>query len=175
MNGYGGYFTDPDGNEFAGELHFFGGLNLSQRVIDIYAVVKELGPNPSLCREFSVDLKLDRHIPHTQSQVTFRLESRPHGAQAQELMDLLWRSNVRPADGGSIGQTSAMQAHLADLQKLVFDPERGPSPLKAALDHVADLQRQLEQANKTIQSLLSPVFFHHGDPYPFVPKDSPHA
>lgn len=44
--------------------------------------------------------------------------------QAQKLMDELWRAGVRPADGaGSVGQLGAVQAHLADMRKLVF--ERG--------------------------------------------------
>lgn len=40
---------------------------------------------------------------------------------AQRLMDELWHAGLRPAEGkGSAGQLAAMQAHLADMRKLVF-------------------------------------------------------
>ena len=41
--------------------------------------------------------------------------------EAQVLMDSLWDSGVRPADGsGSAGAMSATQNHLKDMQKIVF-------------------------------------------------------
>ena len=44
--------------------------------------------------------------------------------QAQRLMDELWRAGVRPAEAsGSVGQLGAVQAHLADMRKLVFERE----------------------------------------------------
>lgn len=48
---------------------------------------------------------------------------------AQQLMDDLWAAGVRPTEGqGSAGQIGAVQAHLADMRKLVFDsPTRGVS------------------------------------------------
>lgn len=40
---------------------------------------------------------------------------------SQELMDTLWQCGVRPTEAkGSAGQLTAIQSHLADLQKLVF-------------------------------------------------------
>jgi hypothetical protein len=153
-------FTDPQGESFMGTLQFHGGLNEAYRAIDIYAFVEEDGPDKSRCREFSILTQLDRHLHCSQHRLTFRLQTE----QAQQLMDLLWRSNVRPAEVGSTGQFSAMQAHLADLQKLLFDPSPyGVSLIQLAMDRVAELQRQLECANKTIQSLLSPVCFYNGD------------
>jgi hypothetical protein len=158
-------FTDSDGESFLGTLGFHGGLNEAYRAIDIYAIVEEDGPDKSACRQFSVSPKLGRHFPHSQHQVTFRLNTE----QAQQLMDLLWRSRVRPAEIESIGQVSAMEAHLADLRKLVFEPSQyGISLLQVAMERIADLQRQLEFANKTIQSLLLPAIF--------IPKEtSDHA
>jgi NAD(P)H-hydrate repair Nnr-like enzyme with NAD(P)H-hydrate dehydratase domain len=42
--------------------------------------------------------------------------------QAQKLMDELWSVGVRPTTGkSSDGQLEAVQAHLKDMQKLVFD------------------------------------------------------
>lgn len=42
-------------------------------------------------------------------------------AQAQELLDELWRLGFRPQDGaGSLAHVEATQAHLADLRRLVF-------------------------------------------------------
>lgn len=40
---------------------------------------------------------------------------------AQYLMDALWNAGVRPSEETSAGQLQAMQAHLSDLRKLVFE------------------------------------------------------
>lgn len=41
---------------------------------------------------------------------------------AQSLMDELWNVGIRPTEGtGSAGQLAATQAHLKDMQKLVFE------------------------------------------------------
>lgn len=48
-------------------------------------------------------------------------------SDAQLFMDELWNVGIRPSEGtGSAGQLSATQAHLKDMQRLVFDwpPER---------------------------------------------------
>ncbi|HJV89731.1 MAG TPA: hypothetical protein VJ623_05445 [Holophagaceae bacterium] len=43
-------------------------------------------------------------------------------SSAQELMDELWRIGMRPSEGtGSAGAMAATQAHLRDLQRLVFE------------------------------------------------------
>ena len=45
---------------------------------------------------------------------------------AQQLMDQLWDCGLRPSEGaGSVGQMSAVQAHLADMRTLVFNPKGG--------------------------------------------------
>lgn len=42
--------------------------------------------------------------------------------EAQALMDRLWKAGLRPTEGsGSAGALAAVQCHLADMQKLVFD------------------------------------------------------
>lgn len=42
--------------------------------------------------------------------------------RAQQLMDGLWVAGLRPSEGtGSAGALAATQAHLKDLQRLVFD------------------------------------------------------
>ena len=44
------------------------------------------------------------------------------GDSAQELIDELWRCGLRPTEGvGSVGQLSATERHLKDMQRLVFD------------------------------------------------------
>ncbi len=49
---------------------------------------------------------------------TFRLAN----TEAQELMDSLWQCGVRPSEGtGSAGQLAAVQYHLEDMRKLVFE------------------------------------------------------
>lgn len=41
--------------------------------------------------------------------------------EAQQFMDELWRAGIRPTEGaGSVGQLSAVQAHLEDMRTLVF-------------------------------------------------------
>jgi hypothetical protein len=54
-------------------------------------------------------------------------------------MDALWDAGLKPTQGsGSPGQVQAMEAHLSDLRKLVFDPgisfssEGRPVPLPPA-------------------------------------------
>lgn len=44
---------------------------------------------------------------------------------AQQLMDELWHAGLRPTEGqGSVGQMAAVQAHLKDLQRLVFKEKK---------------------------------------------------
>ena len=43
------------------------------------------------------------------------------GNVAQTLMDALWKSGLRPTEVGSAGQLSAVQAHLEDMRKIVFE------------------------------------------------------
>lgn len=46
---------------------------------------------------------------------------------AQRLMDELWNVGIRPSGGlGSAGQLAAVQAHLRDMQRLVFEPPVRP-------------------------------------------------
>ena len=41
--------------------------------------------------------------------------------EAQELMDALWDAGLRPTEGsGSAGALAATQAHLKDMQRIVF-------------------------------------------------------
>jgi hypothetical protein len=48
--------------------------------------------------------------------------------RAQQLMDDLWTCGLRPSEGtGSAGALAAVERHLADMQRLVFER---PSPLK---------------------------------------------
>lgn len=45
--------------------------------------------------------------------------------EAQALMDELWNVGFRPTEGtGSAGAMAAVQAHLKDLQKLVFKEKK---------------------------------------------------
>lgn len=42
--------------------------------------------------------------------------------QAQALMDALWKGGLRPTEGhGSAGQIGAIEKHLEDMRKIVFD------------------------------------------------------
>lgn len=43
----------------------------------------------------------------------------------QSLIDELWNVGIRPSEGtGSAGQLAATQAHLKDMQRLVFEPPK---------------------------------------------------
>lgn len=55
--------------------------------------------------------------PGQYADPTFRLDD----TAAQQLMDELWNCGVRPTAGkGSAGQLAAVQAHLADMQKIAM-------------------------------------------------------
>jgi len=42
--------------------------------------------------------------------------------EAQQLMDTLWDAGLRPVGAaGSAGQLSAVESHLADMRKIVFE------------------------------------------------------
>lgn len=44
---------------------------------------------------------------------------------AQVLMDDLWSAGIRPTEGGgSAGSMSAVQEHLKDLRRMLFDDKR---------------------------------------------------
>ena len=46
---------------------------------------------------------------------------------AQELMDNLWSCGLRPSEGtGSAGSLAAVERHLKDMQRLVFDKPPAP-------------------------------------------------
>lgn len=48
-------------------------------------------------------------------------------AEAQALADALWEAGIRPTGGhGSAGERAAMQRHLDDMRKLVFERETKP-------------------------------------------------
>lgn len=42
--------------------------------------------------------------------------------ECQQFIDELWRAGIRPTEGhGSVGQLGAVQRHLEDMRKLVFE------------------------------------------------------
>lgn len=48
--------------------------------------------------------------------------------EAQQLFDLLWKEGYRPKDGtGNAGHIKAMDNHLQDMRKLVFEVTGKPS------------------------------------------------
>lgn len=58
----------------------------------------------------------ERHTIDQQPTVIITPES------AQELMNQLWELNIRPAQAkGSVGQLDAVNKHLEDMRRLVFD------------------------------------------------------
>lgn len=58
-------------------------------------------------------------VPKTGAHVEPALKIRP--SEAQQLMDELWRSGLRPTEGtGSAGSLAATQSHLEDMKKIAF-------------------------------------------------------
>lgn len=56
--------------------------------------------------------------PGERTEPTFSLSD----DRSQNLMDALWGAGFRPSEGtGSAGAMAAVQAHLADMRRLVFD------------------------------------------------------
>ncbi len=62
----------------------------------------------------------------TKVESIYRMDSDPMcnitDKQAQELMDSLWKCGIKPTAGvGSAGAMDAVQKHLEDMRKLVFE------------------------------------------------------
>lgn len=63
----------------------------------------------------------EEHDPKIMAEPTFRLSREA----SQILMDDLWASGIRPSEAlYPQGALKAMQAHLKDLQRLVFEKEK---------------------------------------------------
>lgn len=64
-------------------------------------------------------------VPGTMSPPFVRLELE----KAQALLQQLWDAGLRPKEVGTLGQLSAMQYHLEDMRRLVFNdrPSTGPT------------------------------------------------
>lgn len=68
---------------------------------------------------------IEEHDNCVSCEPTFRLWP----DEAQQFMDELWRTGIRPTEGaGSVGQLGAVQEHLADMRALVFKLD--PSTMK---------------------------------------------
>ena len=108
----------------------------------------EIGANRKAWSQ-TIELALWHHDPHAgvtflaqpavMAQIAENAEFQPFvrlgPQQAQQLMDELWRAGVRPAEGaGSVGQLGAVQAHLADMQKIAFRLMDGPRLIDCAPD-----------------------------------------
>ena len=64
------------------------------------------------------ELEMKKADEAVKMEPTFSLERE----RAQQLMDSLWSCGLRPSEGtGSAGALAAVQAHLKDMQRLVFD------------------------------------------------------
>lgn len=60
---------------------------------------------------------------------------------AQALMDELWRSGVRPAEGiGSAGQAAATEKHLQDMRLLAFHALKVPQGRSADIVRIEKVQ-----------------------------------
>lgn len=91
----------------------------SQTISLRIAKIRVLNGDKTVAVAFPLTFKqLTEEERNVQQPETLRL--RPD--EAQEFMDELWRCGIRPTEGaGSVGQMAAVQAHLQDMRKLVFD------------------------------------------------------
>lgn len=72
-------------------------------------------------KSFAIDFTLRELDPGVEPRNIFSLDYE----HAQTLIDDLWRAGLRPTEGtGSAGAMAAVQEHLKDLRRLVFDPPR---------------------------------------------------
>jgi len=63
------------------------------------------------------EIKMEVATPGTYRDPSFKISLEA----AQGLMDALWNCNIRPTDQQDrSGEISALKAHIADLQRLVF-------------------------------------------------------
>lgn len=75
--------------------------------------------NPRRAYALPVELKIDDE-PGEYKEPAFMLSDTQVGC-VQELFDDLWRMGYRPGKGLRAEPDAAMQAHLDDMRKLVFD------------------------------------------------------
>lgn len=82
----------------------------------LYIMIEDGRGERSFVESYTVR-KFDPNVAvHTPEAMTIRKDD------LQQLMDELWRVGLRPSEGtGSAGQLAATQAHLKDMQKLVFE------------------------------------------------------
>lgn len=72
---------------------------------------------PFILKTLSTEEKEDRLCNDDSSNI---LTLEPQAAE--QLMDELWACGIRPSNGeGSTGQLAAVNSHLYDMKKLVFD------------------------------------------------------
>ncbi len=108
----------PD--QFNTEIEIAAGRNIPGRAIDLYVMGRQrfgakrtsVMATPTFT---TYENENDAIGMLREPTLTLSLES------AQRLMDELWRCGVRPTEEGTAGQVAAMQAHLQDMRKLVFD------------------------------------------------------
>lgn len=54
--------------------------------------------------------------------------------EAQQLMDALWAAGLRPSEGvGSAGAMKAVQDHLQDMRRLVFEQRFSPGEITSGI------------------------------------------
>lgn len=95
---------------------------------------------------------------------------------AQRLLDELWRCGIRPTEEGTAGQVAAMQAHLQDMRRIVFDfigkppieITGGPVPinlrgLDAFKQFQTDEERRREKADEADKAIMDREFGRRKD------------
>jgi len=96
-------------------LKFYVVLNPAKAFdFDVYAATREHFAVPAVMAQRGAAQRIDPVFTLTQEE-------------AQTLANALWEAGIRPTGGhGSAGEREAMQRHLDDMRKLVF--EREPKP-----------------------------------------------
>lgn len=100
--------------------------------------------------DYTIQKLEDRAIPHTAEKALTPLH-------AQQLMDQLWACGIRPSSGdGNVGAMAAVQEHLKDLRKLVFDRPIVPSPPPILLGNFSDFDKESFEKEWNLKYGLQP-------------------
>lgn len=105
--------------QFTTEIEVAAERNLLARSINLYVMGRRLGQ-----QRISVmnPPTFTTHEDEGRSLVALREPAFTLSFEsAQRLMDELWRCGIRPTEEGTAGQVAAMQAHLQDMRRIVFD------------------------------------------------------
>lgn len=107
-------------------------------------------------RKMLVPVKVDMQLVSEDAEAQPVISMSNLTSAAQELADSLWRAGVRPKDAaGSVGQLSAVEAHLQDMRRLAFEAPAAPTRTNIGIQILRN-ENTLRKAVVAIESGLPP-------------------